>query len=285
MTRKPGFKLPRMRMVTCAFLFSSGGVAIKLTSLTSWQVAGFRAGIAALALLLLLPSARRHVTGRAWLIGCAYAAMVVLFVTANKLTTAASTIFLQATSPLYVSLLATVLLRERQGREDRFAMAVMAIGLVVSFLSVDAPATMSPQPLLGNILATLSGLAWALTIIGLRWITTGEKHYAALPTIVAGNIVAFVICLPFAIPTNPKAIDLAILVYLGVVQVAVGHALFVSAIPFVPAFDAALILLIEPALNPLWVWLTLDERPGFGAIAGGILILAATASKVLQTRS
>jgi drug/metabolite transporter (DMT)-like permease len=102
----------RIQLLAAAALFSTGGAAIKACSLTSWQVAGLRSGIAALV-LLLVPAARRGWTPRAWLVGAAYAATVVLFVQANKLTTSAATAFLQSTAPLYVLLLAPHLLGER----------------------------------------------------------------------------------------------------------------------------------------------------------------------------
>ena len=84
-------------------LISTGGAAIKLTALSSWQVAGFRSGIAALVLWLLIPGARRGWTWRTALIGVAYAATLILFVLANKLTTSANAIFLQYTAPAYVA--------------------------------------------------------------------------------------------------------------------------------------------------------------------------------------
>ena len=106
----------RLKLVGAALLFSTGGAAIKATTLTGWQVASFRSGIAALAVLLLAPEARRGWSWRAVLVGVAYAATLVLFVTANKLTTSANTIFLQATAPLYMVVLSPWLLGERVRR-------------------------------------------------------------------------------------------------------------------------------------------------------------------------
>jgi hypothetical protein len=70
-------------LVVVALLFSTGGAAIKATTLSSAQIAGFRSGIAALAVLLLSPLARQRPTWRAFVVGIAYAATVVLFVLAN----------------------------------------------------------------------------------------------------------------------------------------------------------------------------------------------------------
>ena len=124
----------RLQLVAGAALFSTAGAAIKACDLTSWQVASFRAGVAAIAVLLLVPAARRGVSARAALVGVVYAVTVVLFVLANKLTTAASTIFLQATSPLYIVLLQPLLLRERVARSDLGALAALGAGLVLVLL-------------------------------------------------------------------------------------------------------------------------------------------------------
>src|SRR6266700_1317882 len=80
----------RLLLLLAAFLFSTGGVAIKACSLTGWQVASFRSGIASAALLILIPEARRNWTWRTVATGFAYAATMVAYVLANKLTTSAN---------------------------------------------------------------------------------------------------------------------------------------------------------------------------------------------------
>ena len=107
----------RYGVLAAALLFSTGGAAIKACSLTGWQVAGFRSGVAAVALWLLVPGARRQWNWRTLLAGIFYAATLILFVTANKLTTSANAIFLQSTAPLYLLLLGPLVLREPVRRE------------------------------------------------------------------------------------------------------------------------------------------------------------------------
>src|SRR5687768_11870206 len=95
----------RFQLLAAAALFSTGGAAIKATTLTGWQVASFRSAVAALTVLLLVPAARRIRDRRVLLVGAGYAATMVLFVLANKLTTSANSIFLQSTAPLYILVL------------------------------------------------------------------------------------------------------------------------------------------------------------------------------------
>ena len=96
----------RLQLIGAACLFSTGGAAIKACALDGWQIACFRAGIAALVVAAVVPESRRGWTARTALVGAAYAVTVILFVQANKLTTAANSIFIQAASPLFIAALA-----------------------------------------------------------------------------------------------------------------------------------------------------------------------------------
>ena len=110
--------LPRLLVLAAALLFSTGGVAIKACTLSGWQIASFRAFIAAATFLILVPEARRGYTRRNAMVAVIYAATLILFVNATKLTTAANAIFLQSTAPLYVLLLGPLLLHEHLRRGD-----------------------------------------------------------------------------------------------------------------------------------------------------------------------
>jgi drug/metabolite transporter, DME family len=270
----------RLQLVGAALLFSTGGAAIKAAEFSGWQIASFRSGFAALTLLLLAPASRRGWTWQTVLVGCSYAACLTLFVLANRLTTAANTIFLQSTAPLYVLILAPWLLKEPVRHRDIGFMAVLALGLVLFFVGVDQPAATAPDPTRGNLLAVVSGVFWALTVCGLRWLTTGAGRGSPIAAVTAGNLTAFVLALPLALPMEAHALaDWSVLLYLGVFQIAVAYLLVTSAISQIPAVEASMILLIEPALNPIWAWLMQGEVPGFWALVGGALILGATTVK------
>ncbi|HEX2502931.1 MAG TPA: EamA family transporter [Miltoncostaeaceae bacterium] len=279
-------RLARLEAIGAAVLFSTGGAAIKSTGFSGirggLEVASLRSGVAAAAIAAVLPGSRGNWTRRTWLVGAAYAATVILFVLANKQTTSANAIFLQSTAPLYVLLAGMFLLRERVRAADILVMLVIVTGLsMVAFGPQDAVST-APRPWLGDVLALISGVTWAATLLGLRWIGREEGGGdAALGATVAGNLIAFVVCLPWAIPPSGDAQDWALILYLGVVQIGVAYLLLVAAVRHVPAFEVSLLLLVEPALNPVWSWIVHDEAPSGVAIAGGVLILGATALKVV----
>ncbi len=268
----------RLQLAVAAVLFSTGGAAIKATEFTGWQTASLRSGVAAVAILLLTPAARRGWSGRAVLVGFAYAACLTLFVLANRLTTAANTIFLQSTAPLYLLFLGPWLLKEPIRRQDLAFMAVVGLGLALFFVSAQAPIATAPDPMRGNILALVSGFFWALTVCGLRWLGTGgEAHGSAVAAVVSGNLTAFLVALPMALPLGTHGpVDWAMVLYLGIFQIALAYVLVTAALRHIPALEASLILLIEPVLNPVWAWLFHGERPGSWALLGGSIILGAT---------
>ena len=276
----------RLLLIIAAVLFSTGGAAIKATTLTSWQVASLRSGIAACALALLVREARRGWSLRLAPVAAAYASTLVLFTWATKLTTSANAIFLQDAAPLYVLLLGPVLLHERARRSDiAVALAVCGgIGLVLA--SGQMHLLTAPDPSTGNIVAVASGVTWALTIIGLRRLARGgspAKGDPAMTTVVMGNALAAIATMPFAFPIRGMgAVNLALVLYLGLFQIGVAYVCFTRGIRKVPALEASTLLLIEPALNPLWTWWIHSEWPGSAALAGGAIILTATLMNTWQ---
>lgn len=293
MMQPPTRLLSRFQLLAAAALFSTGGAAIKATSLSAWQVAGFRSGIAALAILVFAPASRRGWSWRVALVGLAYAATLTLFVTANKLTTAANTIFLQSSAPLYLLLLGPLLLKEPIRRDDLWLIGVVGMGLAFFFVGAETPMATAPDPVRGNLLGALSGITWALTLAGLRWLATRsveaggeagvEAGDEALATVAVGNLIAFLAALPFALPvSDATVVDWGVVVYLGVFQIGLAYLLLTRGIHQISALEASILLLAEPALNPVWAWVTHGELPSAWSLVGGSLILGAS---VLRTWS
>ncbi len=271
-----------------AFLFSTGGAAIKATSFTGWQVAGFRSGIAALVLWIAIPEGRRNWNGRSMVVGIAYAATLITFVSATKLTTSANAIFLQDTAPLYMLLIGPLLLRERLRGVDVAVIIAVMCGAALLLVGGAPAARTAPDPVLGDRIAVFSGLAWALTIAGLRWVgRDSQEAGAAMRPVIIGNLLAFLACLPFALPAPAATpLDIAVVAYLGVFQVGLAYVFLSRSLRYVPAVEASTLLLVEPVFNPVWTWLVHGERPGYPAVAGGaVIILAAFFGSIWEARS
>jgi len=267
----------RLLLAAAALLFSTGGAAIKAANLTGWQVASFRSGLAAIVLVAALPGARRGWNRRMAPVAAAYAATLILFVLANRLTTSANAIFLQSTAPLYVLLLGPLLLHEPIRRRDLAYIAAVGVGMSLFFTGGETAMATAPDPARGNILALASGVTYALMLAGLRWLGRHGDPDAGLATVAAGNLLAFTVALGPALPvTSFRATDAAVLLYLGIAQVGLAYWCLTRGLRHVPAFEAITTLQLEVAMNPVWTWLVHGERPGARALAGGGIIVAAT---------
>jgi drug/metabolite transporter (DMT)-like permease len=235
-----------------------------------------------ITLLLLVPNARRMWTFRTAAVGAAYATTMILYATANKLTTAANTIFLQGTAPLYILLLSPWLLKEQVRRRDLGFLAALAIGMVLFFVGEQQATGTAPNPMLGNILGATSGLSWALTIMGLRWLARSAENDGdpSATAVTVGNLIACLVALPMAFPmTEPTAVDWLLVLFLGVFQIAIAYVFLIRGMGRVGALEVSLLLLLEPVLNPVWAWLVHGEQPSGWALVGGGIIFAATIVK------
>ncbi len=269
--------MSRLLIVAAAVLFSTGGAAIKAAALTGWQVASFRSAVAALVLLAVLPEARRGWSWRVVPVGAAYAATLILFCLANRMTTAANAIFLQATAPLYVLLLGPWLLHEPVRRSDVIYILAIAAGMSFFTLGAEKATATATNPHTGNLCAAASGITYALTLAGLRWLSRRKAESAGMAAVAMGNIFACVAALPLALPVGAvSGANVAVILYLGIFQIGLADWCLTRGMRRVTAFEATSILLLEPALNPIWVWMVHGERPGPWPLTGGGVILAAT---------
>ncbi len=97
-----------------------------------------------------------------------------------------------------------------------------------------------------------------------------------------GNLLAALVALPVGLGgPAPTPLDLALVLYLGVFQLGLAYLCFSRGLLHTPAVEASLLMLLEPVLNPIWTFLVAGERPGPWAMAGGAVVLAATAWRTL----
>jgi drug/metabolite transporter (DMT)-like permease len=278
--------MARLQLVLAALLFSTGGVAIKLATLGGWQVAGLRAAVAAVAMFVVLPTVRRGWSWRTLVVAIPYAATFVLYSLANKETTAANAIFLQDTAPLYLLLLGPLLLGERLRRSDLALATAMAVGAVLLFAATPVAFATAPRPALGNALALAAGVTWALSLLGLRWISVrGEQSgEEPLAVIVAGCLLALLGSVGALwpeplFPNEQRTLaNVAIVLYLGICQIGLAYVFLTRGVRHVTALEASLLLLTEPVFTPILAWLVLGESLSMLALAGGAVVIGAVAA-------
>ncbi len=253
-------------LVFASLCWSFGGLLIKSVHTVPLAVAGLRSLLAIPILCILLrPS---HITfSKDQILGAIfYCGTVTLFVMANKYTTAANAILLQYTAPIYVAILSIVILREPVRRFDWLSIAMAFIGMGLFFID-----ELSTKGLQGNLFAILSGISFALMVIFLR----KQKQAFPIGSIVLGNLLTAAISAPSWISAQLDVSSWVALILLGTIQLGLSYALYSIAIRRVSAIEAIMIPVIEPILNPLWVWIFLRESPTPWAIPGGIVVVAA----------
>lgn len=255
-----------------AILWSLGGMFIKMVEWNPLAISGTRSAVAALLFLSILkkPSFKWDILklGAA----LAYTGTVVPYVTATKMTTAANAILLQYAAPVYVAVLAHWFLKEKTGPADWVTIAVVLSGMVLFFLD-----DLTPGNLTGNLLAILSGISFAVLVILLR----KQKDGSPLESVFWGNIMTFLVALPFMGGPVPGVKSWLIIVVLGLFQLGLSYVFYSIAIRHVTALDAILIPVLEPVLNPVWVFLAIGEVPGSYALAGGAVVLTAVTVRYL----
>jgi drug/metabolite transporter (DMT)-like permease len=268
--------LAMLCLVGTAVLWSLGGLLIKSVSWNPLAIAGGRSAIAALVMLAFRPK-----PAFTWCFAqmggaLAYAGTVILFVVANKMTTAANAILLQYTAPIYVALLSSWFLKERITKLDWAVIVLIMVGMALFFFD-----HLSLGGMMGNFLAILSGVSFAC----LALFTRKQKNAFPLDSLILGNLLTAVIGLPFMIGPLPDVTSLQALVLLGVVQLGFPYVLYAYALKHVTALEGILIPVIEPLLNPVWVFLALGEKPGRWAIVGGTFVLAAVTARSIFVMS
>jgi drug/metabolite transporter (DMT)-like permease len=253
-------------LVLCAVLWSTGGLLIKWIAWPALAVAGMRSAIAAIVLLLVL---REWRTRWSWWLGSgvlAGAASMLGFVVATKLTTAANAILLVYTAPLYVALLSPWVLHEPIRRGDWLTILFAMLGLGCFCFE-----QLTLEGWIGNLCALGSGLATAWLVVCLR------KHAATspLPMLVLANVLVAVAGVPWMFTAIPDPVSWGLLLIAGMVQLGLPLVLYCKAIPHVQAIEAVLIPVLEPVLNPIWVWVFVGEVPSGWALLGGVIVLSA----------
>ena len=254
-------------LLLAALLWSTGGLFIKWVDWNGMAISGVRSLISALVIGVAF---RRDlkITWSATQLLCAvaYALTVSLFVVANKMTTAANAILLQYTAPVHVALLSAWLLKERITLRDWLTITAVLTGMIMFFFE-----QMSPGSLIGNLLALFTGFTFALFSVLLR----KQKGASPAASVFLGNLLTALLGLPFMFDGAPGLQGWLGMLYLGVFQLGLAYVLYTWALSHVTAMEAILITLIEPVLNPAWVFLLMGEIPALSSLLGGAIIIGA----------
>ena len=257
--------------VLCVFLasvaFSTGGLFIKLIPWSALAINGVRnlIGASVIGVYLLI---RRHriIISRQVIIGAfSMIGVTTLFALANKLTTAANTIILQFTAPVFVMILMYLIYHARPKKTDMITCTIVLAGVCLFF--VDGIRTGN---WLGNLLALISGVCYA----GVFLMNTG-KNADALSSCFLGQLAAGILFTPLCAGETDFSLPvIAAVLALGIIQVGGAYILFSEGIKNTPAVSASLITGLEPIMNPAWVAIFYGETISGLALIGAVIVLS-----------
>ncbi len=257
-------KTGSLLIAATAVLWSFGGLLIKLIPWDAMTIISLRAVFAAAVLAIYMKRPRIEFSLSVILGAVCMSGTTILFVFANKLTTAANAIVLQYTAPIFVILLSAVFLRKRPKTPDLLAVAIVFLGIALFFFD-----QLRSSALLGNLLALLSGVTFA-GVFMMNQMPNAKPEQAIL----LGHLVNIAIGLPFVFTHVTFApIAWMSITLLGVFQLGIAYVLFSIGIKTTPAVSASLIASLEPLLNPIWVFMLTGEKPGFWALVGAAIVL------------
>jgi len=268
-----------LAMAATAFLWSIAGLFIKIIDWDPIAIAGMRSLIASVVIFIYLKHPKIHLSFPQIAAAIANAATMLLFVSANKTTTAANAILLQYFAPVSTVFISTVLLKERARVEHFVALPLVASGMIFMFFD-----ELSSGKFFGNVLAVMSAITFSFYFVFMRMQKDGSPLESILLShwLTAGIWLVLLFFLPAPQVTSKSLIAVATL---GIVQIGLSAILFSIAIKRVSAVQANLIAVIEPVLNPIWVFFAIGEAPGANALIGGsIIIIAVTMASVINAR-
>ena len=251
-------------MLAASVCWSLGGLCIKFIPWSAMSIIGLRALLAAIVFSIYRRSLKIKFTKGNVIAAICLSLTTILFVFANKLTTAAAAILLQFSAPIFIILIELAFYGKKPKVSEAVAVSITILGMLLFFADhLEAGGT------LGNILAIMSGLTFAGVFVC-------NKRPDVVPeqSLLLGFIANAVIGLPFVIvgiDADPFAWGAAVV--LGVIQVGLAYVFFSIGIKRTTALLACLITAIEPVLNPIWVAVATNEFPGLFAMAGGAIIV------------
>ncbi len=259
-------------LLLTALLWSTSGLFVKLLHWDPLSIFSARGIVASVVFLIWLRRVHFRITPFLVAGVAGYMGAQFLFIFSTRLTTAANAIFLQYTAPIYVIIFGVWFLGERPRRIDWITMVVIFAGMMLFFGQ-----GLTFEGFYGNLAAILGGVALAAMIVSTR----AQKDSQPAQIFLIGSCLGGLIGLPSVLQETWSLTDVAIIAYLGIFQTGLASALYSIAIRQVPALESNLILMLEPVLNPLWVFLVIGESPAALALVGGAVVLGAIAVRVI----
>ncbi len=253
-------------MLCTAFLWSLAGVFIKIIEWSPLAIVCTRSLVATITMYFFVRKQKFEWSWPMLAAALSYATFTYCIILSTKLTTSANAVMMQYTAPIYVAFLSWFLLKEKIRRSDWLCLIAVIGGMALFFMD-----QMGSNNLIGNIIAIGNGLSFAFLSIFLRFQKNGHPEQS----IFLGTLLAFLIGIPFTIGQSiPSPKSIVVIIIAGIV-VSLGYRMFTEASKNLSALQSVMLPVLDPILNPVWVFLIVGERPSITALLGGVIVLVA----------
>lgn len=254
-----------LAVILASIMWSTAGIFVKIIEWNPVALAGMRSLVASLVLIAYVKRPKFNKSKFQIIGSIAYTLTVLSFIVASKLTTSANAILLQYTSPIFVAILSVWILKEKIKWYDILAIVLVFFGIGLFFLN-----DLGSGNIFGNLLAIFCGFTLAVMTIALKM----EQGGSPIEITIFGNLIAFIISIPFILNDLPSLKTLVTVIIMGIVQLGIPYIFYIYSLKYVTALEAILLTVIEPLLNPLWVFIFTGEKPGLFTIIGGIIVIS-----------
>ena len=278
-----GYRLGLILVTASAVAWSTAGLFTRLISLDSSTMLVWRGifGALGIAVVILAMERRNALLGfrnlgwQGWLFAALGALGMIFFITSLRHTTVAHVAVIYATVPFLAAALSWLVMRERPS-SSAVAASFAALAGVVVMVGFGAEGSLA-----GDLLAFGMTVAMALIMV----IARRFREIPVMPAACPSALLSGLACWPIGDPLAVSGHELLLLVLFGLVNSAVGLALFTLGARLLPAIETALIGSLDAPLAPLWVWLVFNETPGASTMLGGAIVFIAVAAHLIAGAS
>ena len=274
--------LGALALIFAGVFLSFGGVIIRfMESSSAWQITGYRSITFSLAILLYIiikykkdtPHAFKKIGHSGILIALILGFSNTCFVWGMSTTTVSNAVFIMSTGPLFAAICSYFFLKRKIGKKTFIAIAGSMFGITIMFSG-----GMESSNYIGNIiiLGVPIGFAFQLTILNYN------SHIDFMPATFLGGVFSSLIGFIFMANLDISTHDLLLCLFMGAFQVGIGFMLITIGSRYIPPHRAALFLLMEPVLAPIWAFLGVGEIPGQTEMLGGLIVLSFVSYKIVD---
>lgn len=274
----------RWMIILAAVLWSTNGFFAKAPWFEGWPGFVLAFWRAMFACAILLPLVRRpQWSWRLIPVTLIFAAMNYTYLTVMERYEASNAIWLQYTAPIWIITLGVVFLKENTSWADWVMVFFQMIGVLVILVP-----QFQNDTVWGLTLKILVGFTYALVVLSLRWM----RDFEAAWIVGINHVMTCVVFLPFVLHVGiypSEMVQWIALVAFGMLQMGLPYWLFARSVKHLPGHEATGIVILEPILVPIWVYiawghLSSYESPSASTVVGAVFILFGLVVRFLNER-